>query len=1057
MKKLLSLVLVLLMVAAIIPTSVFAASEQPTVGGYVNTGMHGARAVSTAYERGDMDTYYRLTGNKRDTLPSTYDSRNYNCVTSVKNQGSYGSCWAFAAMGCIESYMIKHNIPVGTGSAATTSLNLSETQHCFFNYSTSYDAEGMLTGDKTTLSSTSYHNGLDCGGNGEMSAYTLQRWTGAASESVSALSYNSASTVASSGLNSQYAYGSNICHVQNSEWIPATDIEGVKRAIMEHGAGNISYYAGSSYSTYSYTYQCTIDTTSQDSSSHKWANHAITLIGWDDTIAVSNFSPNRPSSPGAWLCKNSWGTSYFNQGYMYISYEDTSVLEGYIYFFDAEAIDNYDHNYQYDGTCNVATYGKGWSNSINYYYGFANNTKVANVFTAKGNEMLKAVALCSWDEAMDYTLEIYKNPTAGNPSSGTLVSSQTGTLTYSGYYTIPLNTPVVLAQGDTFSVVFTQYVPVADENGYYVHTPYDASFNNSSLIDFVTWTHADHGSTSFYKEPNGSWTDCPDNGDYRIKAYTDDYENPYTVTAVSNNTAYGTVSVTGTVITCTPAAGYYVSGYEVVSGTATATINGNTVVVNPSTDCTIRVIFSPKPTYTVNFVASGTPQGSQSALVQDAITLPTTVTVNPTDWTFIGWVEAQIAETTDEPTYYAPGAQYTVTGNATLYALYTRVDGSGASETVYELVTSTPSSWAGNYVFTNNTTNLTTSGMYVLKGVTGSSSGTNAESSSNCTAFASTGITLEDNKLYNVPNTYVMTLAANGSYYTVQSAATGSYYGMNSSSYLYAYSSINSSYCRWTPAVNSSSVCQLKNAANGTYPYFGWSTSNNYFWSASSSNANALRLWKENQVATSTTYYNTDPVEPVVTTYTVTFKDWDGTVLSTQEVEEGTAATAPANPTRVGYTFTGWDVAFNNVQSDLVVTAQYTINSYTLTVNYVDENGAPIHAPHVEQVNYGANYTVVSPAIEGYTTTQTVVTGVMGAQDETITVVYTADPVIGNLLGDVDCNGTVDMSDVSLLFSYLNGGSVDISAQGLANADANQDGSVNVMDITAIFNIIANS
>ena len=61
------------------------------------------------------------------------------------------------------------------------------------------------------------------------------------------------------------------------------------------------------------------------------------------------------------------------------------------------------------------------------------------------------------------------------------------------------------------------------------------------------------------------------------------------------------------------------------------------------------------------------------------------------------------------------------------------------------------------------------------------------------------------------------------------------------------------------------------------------------------------------------------------------------------------------------------------------------------------------------------------------------------------------------LLGDVDCNGVVDMSDISMLFSYLNGGSVTISAEGLQNADANGDGSVNVMDITAIFNIIANS
>ena len=57
--------------------------------------------------------------------------------------------------------------------------------------------------------------------------------------------------------------------------------------------------------------------------------------------------------------------------------------------------------------------------------------------------------------------------------------------------------------------------------------------------------------------------------------------------------------------------------------------------------------------------------------------------------------------------------------------------------------------------------------------------------------------------------------------------------------------------------------------------------------------------------------------------HTVTFKDWDGTVLKTQEVQHGGDAEAPADPTRVGYTFTGWDKAFTNITADLVVTAQY--------------------------------------------------------------------------------------------------------------------------------------
>ena len=95
---------------------------------------------------------------------------------------------------------------------------------------------------------------------------------------------------------------------------------------------------------------------------------------------------------------------------------------------------------------------------------------------------------------------------------------------------------------------------------------------------------------------------------------------------------------------------------------------------------------------------------------------------------------------------------------------------------------------------------------------------------------------------------------------------------------------------------------------------------------------------------------------------TVNFVDWDGKILKTQEVGEGGAATAPADPTREGYTFTGWDTDYSVVNNDLTVTAQYKINSYTVT--FVDKDGKEISKVTVE---YGSAATApTAPAVEGY-------------------------------------------------------------------------------------------
>ena len=284
----------------------------------------------------------------------------------------------------------------------------------------------------------------------------------------------------------------------------------------------------------------------------------------------------------------------------------------------------------------------------------------------------------------------------------------------------------------------------------------------------------------------------------------------YTVTATSNNTSYGTVSVSGNVITASPKAGYYAASYTVTSGTATVTQNGNTFTVNPSSNCTVRINFAAKTQYTVTLKANGSTYNTLSCYSGESVTLPSTATA-VSGYSFAGWCANTVSETTSRPTILT--GSYTPSGNVTLYAVYTRTEG-GSGASGYQLVTSTPSNWAGNYVITNGNS----TSMYVLKGVTPSSNGAQIEDANNATAYSNTGMSLSNNTLTNVSNAYVFTLAATGSYYTVKSTSTGAYMGTTSSSYLAGYTSYNSSYCRWTLSCSSGNVT----AIGGTVDQENW-------------------------------------------------------------------------------------------------------------------------------------------------------------------------------------------------------------------------------------------
>lgn len=99
------------------------------------------------------------------------------------------------------------------------------------------------------------------------------------------------------------------------------------------------------------------------------------------------------------------------------------------------------------------------------------------------------------------------------------------------------------------------------------------------------------------------------------------------------------------------------------------------------------------------------------------------------------------------------------------------------------------------------------------------------------------------------------------------------------------------------------------------------------------------------------------------TAVTVTFKDWDGTVLKTQQIAKGRDATPPADPTRTGYTFAGWSGSYTNVQANTTVTALYNGDRIGVTFN---ANGGELSSA-IKVVTIGEAYgTLPTPTRTGY-------------------------------------------------------------------------------------------
>jgi C1A family cysteine protease len=420
--------------------------------------------VPPPYELSKAPTATSLA--QAQAYPATYDLRTLNKVSPVENQGDCGSCWTFATFGSLESY--------------------------------------LLPGLTTTYSENNLKNFADfdytccAGGDSAMSTAYLARWGTTMTDATGATIHGGPVTSASdpysdSSCTSSATTSQIAMHVQNVYYLPlkqsALDNNAIKSALMTYGGVYTAFQweSSSSSTTTSYWNQATAAYYDYNAPG---ANHAVTIVGWDDNFSAKNFSTTPPGN-GAWICKNSWGTSFGQSGYFYVSYYDLNMGYQENTVFTAEPTTNYTTNYQYDPFGMEGGVGSGNSSTA---YG-------ANVFTANSTGTLNAVSFWAPVEDTQYTAQVYVNPSNPSiPTSGTLMSTVSGTasnagFSYAGYYTESLSTTVPLTKGEKFAVVvkFTtpgdnDPVPVQyKEAGYDDNAPNAIPGQSFYSLDGTSW------------------------------------------------------------------------------------------------------------------------------------------------------------------------------------------------------------------------------------------------------------------------------------------------------------------------------------------------------------------------------------------------------------------------------------------------------------------------------------------------------------------------------------------------------------------------------------------
>ena len=347
-------------------------------------------------------------------LPAFYDGREEGRVPSVKNQGSIGTCWAFASLQALEAALLPGE-----------SYEFSE-DHMSLN-------NGFCIPQEE-------------GGEYTMSMAYLLSWRGPVLEADDPYGDG----ISPDGLKS-------VKHIQEIQILPDKDYEEIKRAVLLYGGVQSSLYTSLAegdirsefYNEEAYAY-CYIGP--------EPPNHDSVIIGWDDAYPKENFH-GEVQGDGAFICMNSWGDGFGDQGYFYVSYYDSNIGRSNIVYSVVEDTDNYDHIYQSDL--------RGWVGQLGYG---EDTVWFSNVYEAGTSQRIEAAGFYATGPRTSY--EIYVVRHVGKESD--ILESQDfdrkvlltrGNFDYGGYYTVPLmgnqREDLELSPGERFAVIVKINTPDA--------------------------------------------------------------------------------------------------------------------------------------------------------------------------------------------------------------------------------------------------------------------------------------------------------------------------------------------------------------------------------------------------------------------------------------------------------------------------------------------------------------------------------------------------------------------------------------------------------------------